>query len=741
MISRRHFIQQAGLCTLAAGPLASASAATPAPGPYQWASVPFGAGGFVDGFVFHPRQAGLLYARTDIGGAYRFDVAGQRWLPLLDHLTKADSDLGGVLSLAVDPADPQRVYLACGMYTGEWARGAALLSSSNQGASWTVTELGIKLGGNEPGRGTGERLQVDPFHGDILFLGTTRDGLMQSRDRGRSFRAVSFPAKHVSLVAIDPTVGQAGQGARRIYAGSHDQAGLYVSNDGGASFARESATPAQVPQRAAFGPDGTLYVSFALGDPGQAPNPGNAKTGSLWMRDRAGRWTDISPVKAPGALGFGYSGLDADPRTPGRLLVSTIERWGPGDEVFLSTDHGAHWTALGPRSRHDARAWPWLANYTQGQDKMGHWIADLKIDPHQSDRVIYGTGYGLWLTRNVGAALQPGGTVDWDFAVANLEETAALELKSPSGGATLLAAMGDVSGGAWDDLGKGPSAGLFAPSNETNRSVDFAYLNPGVIARTSDMAATGGYLSTDGGVSWRPFGPSARAAKTPEGWTAPTGTVAVSAQGGFLVWAPEKQPALCSRNRGRSWELCAGWPADRSVALTPVADRHVEGVFHVHDRAGGQVLTSVDGGLSFKPTVTGLRKVENWQSAQLLCAPGGLRDLWLALPDTLLRLAGADLPPKVIKPVVDPWLMALGKAAPGAAYHSVFVWGKVWAGGVLAEGLFRSDDAGNSFKRIDDDTHRYGRLLSLAADPLEHGTVYLAPHGRGVIVGRPSKAA
>ncbi len=175
---RRHLLQAAGLLAV---PTVWAADAAPA---YDWRSLTYGAGGFIPGFVFHPREKGLLYARTDIGGAYRFDAAGQRWLPLLDHLAKADADLMGVLSLAVDPSDANRVYAACGLYTGEWARKAALLSSTDRGASWQIHELGLKLAGNGPGRGTGERLQVDPARPERLLLGTTQDGLLQSTNRG-----------------------------------------------------------------------------------------------------------------------------------------------------------------------------------------------------------------------------------------------------------------------------------------------------------------------------------------------------------------------------------------------------------------------------------------------------------------------------------------------------------------------------------------------------------------------------
>jgi hypothetical protein len=113
-----------------------------------------------------------------------------------------------------------------------------------------------------------------------------------------------------------------------------------------------------------------------------------------------------------------------------------------------------------------------------------------------------------------------------------------------------------------------------------------------------------------------------------------------------------------------------------------------------------------------------------------------VRELWLGMSEGLLHLPGGDKPARTIKGVDEAWLIALGKAAPGAAYHSLFVWGKLKLGGDLVEGLFRSDDAGFRFKRIDDKLHRYGRLLSMTADPLDHGVIYLAPHGRGVVVGR-----
>ena len=208
-----------------------------------------------------------------------------------------------------------------------------------------------------------------------------------------------------------------------------------------------------------------------------------------------------------------------------------------------------------------------------------------------------------------------------------------------------------------------------------------------------------------------------------------------------MVWAPAGRAALCSHDRGKTWEPCAGWPERRDVDLVPVADRTVEGVFYVYDMERGRILQSVDGGRRFDPAILRLPALKPWQESQLVCAPGTLRDLWLAWPDGLLHLPGVDQPSRSIKKVVEAKLVTWGKAAPGAAYHTLYVWGRVDVGGAEMSGLFRSTDRGASFTRIDDDAHRYGRLLSISADPLEFGVIYLAPQGRGIVVGQPRSAA
>ncbi len=724
IINRRRLLSTSGAAlVLAAG--GGRTLASP-PGPaYSWRNLPFGGGGFISGIVVHPRRPGLAYVRGDRAGVYRRDGHDQPWVPLLDHLGWADADLASVLAIALDPRNPDRVFLACGDATGEWSRKAAIMASSDRGASWTLHEQPFRLGGNEGGRGSGERLQVDPQDERVLVLGTTRDGLLKSSDGGAKFSALGLPAKHVSMVLFDP----AGSG-KVIYAGAVDRPGLYVTRDGGTSFRREEGAPAEVPQRAAFAPDGTLVVSFAMAGE-WAPNPGGLRGGSVWKRSPGGAWTDITPNRPQGRP-YAYGALDVDRN--GRIVTSMLlESWdGSGDELYLSGDGGAHWTALSARSVQDTRSRPWLAARLAGAEGLGHQIAAARFDPADGDRLVYGTEYGLWSTTNLGAAQRQGERVEWRFDVAQIEQSQANALLSPSGGVMLFAGMGrGQGGGAWEDAGKAPDAGLFRPCRDATPSIDAAWQAPRVVARTIE-GGSGGAVSIDGGASWAPFGAQGHVKE------ARGGHVAVSAKGGSLVWAPPRQPAMVSLDRGRSWRLCKGWPDTRDAELVPVAEKNAEGVFYVLDITRGEVLVSVDAGQSFAPSLTGLPTFNpSWQSGFIVSAPGTLRDLWIGLPDALVHVGSVDEPARTIKRVTAVERLALGKAAPGAAYPSVFLVGRVMTSpSSETTGLFRSDDAGASFSLIDDPRQRFGGVISLAADPLEHGTVYVGSRGRGVFIGR-----
>ena len=173
-----------------------------------WASAKFGGGGYVTGLVFHPTSPNVLYARTDVGGAYRWDQPSSSWIPITDGFGAAESFQHGVESIALDPNNDQLVYMVTGMYASADAT-ARLYISSNRGSSWTAVNLPFSAGANNVGRAIGERLSVDPNNPAILFYGSRTAGLWKSADSGRTWNQVtSLSSTRLTAAQVSALGGQ-----------------------------------------------------------------------------------------------------------------------------------------------------------------------------------------------------------------------------------------------------------------------------------------------------------------------------------------------------------------------------------------------------------------------------------------------------------------------------------------------------------------------------------------------------
>ncbi|XVV00707.1 RICIN domain-containing protein [Actinosynnema sp. CA-248983] len=676
-------------------------AAPAKPGPYTWRNVQIAGGGFVTGFVFNPTRKGLLYARTDMGGAYRWDGAAGRWVPLTDWV--ADWNMLGIESVATDPVDPERLYLATGTYTNDWAGNGAILRSTDQGRTFQRTDLPFKLGANEDGRSMGERLAIDPADPATLYLGTRKNGLWRSTDHGVNWSQVaSFPVKDgassgvgLSFVTFGPA------GSKTIYVGVADKTtSLYRSTDGGGTWQALPGQPTgQLPHHGVLAGDGSLYVTYT-----DVPGPNGVKAGSVWKHD--GSWKDISP--APGT-GFGYAGLAVDPQRPATVMVTTLDRWWPSDELYRSTDGGATWKALGEKAVRDASAAPYVG------DGIGHWMGALAIDPFDSGHVLYGTGSGLWASNDVTAA-DNGGATHWTVPVRGLEETAVLGLVAPPGG-KLISALGDVGGFRHDDVDRVPAAASSGPRFTNTTGIDFAQAKPNIVVRVGYSSEERGAYSTDGGSTWEPFAGAPVSA-------AGGGSVAISADGGTVVWTASGQVPYVSTDRGKTWTASKGLPAGTAV----VADRATSGTFYA--LSNGTLFASTDGGRSFTARAGGLG------GGRLKAAPGNAGDLWIADGGGLAHSTDGGASFRKLDGVQRAESVGFGKAAPGARYHALYLIGTV--NGVT--GIFRSTDGGAAWVRINDDQHQFGGSAAgvITGDPDVYGRVYLGTNGRGVLYGDPS---
>ncbi|MFE8987628.1 WD40/YVTN/BNR-like repeat-containing protein [Streptomyces collinus] len=699
------------------------AAATPTQSNYRWRNAVQGGTGFISGVLFHPSVKGLAYLRTDIGGAYRWDDRRDRWIPLTDHIGWDDWNLLGVEAMAVDPAHPDRVYLALGTYAQSWAGNGAVLRSEDRGATWQRTDLTVKLGANEDGRGCGERLLVDPRDSDTLWLGTRHDGLLRSTDRGASWQAVSFPAA--------PSV--TGQGitllvaaGRSVYAGWGDSDGtsanLYRTADGATWEAvpgQPAGPAARVPVRAAYDRHTReLYVTYA-----NAPGPNGQSDGGVHkLRVSNGKWRDVTPVKPGGttadgsADSFGYGGVAVDARRPGTLVVSTNNRWADIDTVFRSTDGGRTWTSLKDRAVFDVSETPYL-NWGGDKPKFGWWIQALALDPYDSRHVVYGTGATLYGTRDL---------KHWAPQIRGVEEASVRQLISPpTGTAHLLSGSGDIGVMYHERLTASPSRGMASnPVFGTATGLSLAAARPSYVVRAGWGDHGNGAWSNDGGKTWAPFEAQPDVART-----AP-GPIATNADGSVLLWSfGTANPGYRSADNGAGWSEVTTFPK----GATPVADPVDPTRFYAFDTTTGTLHASTDSGRTFTARATGLNSGDT--EFQLVAAPGRSGDLWLSLKwNGLYRSTDGGVTFSKVASCWASYTLGFGKAAEGAPYPAVYMVGST----ETVTAVYRSDDEAKTWTRINDDRHQWGWIgAAVAGDPRVHGRVYIATNGRGVQYGEP----
>ncbi|MEQ0564077.1 cellulose binding domain-containing protein [Amycolatopsis sp. NEAU-NG30] len=728
-----------------------------APAPYTWRNAQIGGGGFVPGIIFNQAERGLVYARTDIGGAYRWDSG--HWVPLLDSVGWTDWGHNGVVSLATDAVDPNRVYVAAGMYTNSWDPGSgAVLRSADRGATWQAAPLPFKLGGNMPGRGMGERLAIDPNRNSILYLGApSGNGLWRSTDSGVTWAKVtSFPnpgnyapdpsdttgyssdIEGVTWVTFDPSTGTRGSTTQTIYVGVADkQNTVYRSTDGGTTWARLAGQPTGfLAHKGVLDATGG-YLYLATSDTG---GPYDGGKGDVWKyATKTGTWTRISPIPSDSSDNhFGYSGLTIDRQHPNTLMVATQVSWWPDVIFFRSTDGGATWSRIWDftsypdrslRYTQDISSVPWLTFGTQPappvpSPKLGWMTESVEIDPFDSDHLLYGTGATIYGTSDL-TKWDSGGKITLKPVVAGLEETAVLDLISPPSGAPLLSGLGDIGGFRHDSLDAIPAMMYTQPVFTTTTSLDYAELNPATIVRagTLDRSARPNdnriAFSTDGGKNWFQGAEPAGGASG--------GTVAASADGSRFVWSPDGTPVNYSVGFGSSWTASTGIPVGAVVEADRVDPKRFYGF------AAGKFYVSTDGGASFTATAaTGLPT----GSAHFKAMPGVAGDIWLAggsgATYGLWHSTDSGASFTKLAGVTEADNIGFGKAATGRTYATLYTIAKI--GGV--RGIFRSDDAGASWTRINDDQHQYGNIgAALTGDPRVYGRVYVGTNGRGVIVG------
>lgn len=490
----------------------------------QWVQVPLGGGGCVNGLVSNSTGTDI-YCRTDVGTAFRWVPAADgnngQWLSITDTIvptgTTGASGLACTAAIAVNPNDSNKLYVAVG---SNFAPMKGIYESTNRGDSWTAINTTFAINGNGTFNGFGERLQVDPNNSNILWYGSTDDGLQKGVKTGSTWAWTQIPATSVpfgnnnsaynadngkagvTFVACDPNGG-----STILYAGVYDSltstGGVYRSINGGTDWDKVPGVAVAMPNRAQVAPDGTLYVT------------------ALNVVAKMARGGSLMPITPGGAIS--YRGLAVDPNDSTGQTVYVAHRTGEKfAKIWRTTDGGDNW-ALQSTNFNEGRTIP--RSEPDGTPSVtGYWlgsISSLLVTPGNDRELWAGDFFGVARTRN---AHQLGGGAGsqaiWYMLQRNQDETCVEAIKNAPTGPELMVATADVGGFRYNDISQRPYGAygnIFTNPGDANvNSLDFCESNHNIWARTwtgntpigsntGDFFGSGGY-SRDGGVSWYAFG-------------------------------------------------------------------------------------------------------------------------------------------------------------------------------------------------------------------------------------------
>jgi xyloglucan-specific exo-beta-1,4-glucanase len=767
--------------------------------PYKWDNVKIeGGGGFVCGIIYNPSEEGLVYARTDMGGAYIRNKQTLEWEPITDWVAPDEWNLLGCESIATDPVETNRVYIAAGTYTNSWtSMNGYILRSEDYGKTWERTELPFKFGGNMPGRSVGERLMIDPNSNNILyFAARSGNGLWKSTDYGKTWAKVTsftnggnyvedpnfeYTSDNLGLcfVTFDSAKGTKGTPTKDIYVGVADKKNpLYVSHDAGKTWSPVEGQPTEatftrhnqdaltigIPYHGVISGNGILYVTY--GDRG---GPYQCQDGAVYKYDtNTGVWTDITPPSGKNWDGspkyenyYGFAGLSVDAQHPDTLIVTTLESWWPDDCIYRSTDAGATWDAIWEfgdswPSRNlkytmDISKAPWLSwgkkvNAASGglvsgneivdspTPKLGWMIGDIQINPFDSDEMMYGTGATIYGTKNL-TDWDKGKYVNIEVMGIGIEQTAVLSLMCPPiDGVELISGVGDICGFVHEDLQKGPELMMTNPTFTSTTGMDYAELNPNLMVRVGNIDKEQYEMIKKSVAVSKDGGKTWSEAQPNVSYTFPATNADDIVQGGNVAMSADGSTFVWSPSTSQG-VICYVNGGWKAVSTLPA------GANVCSDRVNPKVFYAYADSTFYVSndgglTFTAVKTDLESPTAKIKAVPGKEGHVWIPGPTTGLSYTtdGGNTINKVNGPTRCD-VIGFGKGKDGGNYLSIYMCGET--DGLYA--VYRSDDMAKSWVRVNDDQHQYGSInYSITGDLRVYGRVFVATNGRGIVYGEPS---
>lgn len=306
---------------------------------------PVNIGGRITAIAVHPAVLQRLFIGAADGGVFRSTDGGASWQPVFDAVGSLS-----IGALTVDPSNPEIVYCGTGEAnaSGDSFAGLGLFRSTDAGDTWMPAGLASSRHIN--------RIVVDPANpnrvyvavmGGLFSKGPDR-GLYRSTDAGASWERKLFVSDSTGVidVVLDPT------NPTRIYAATWERlrspkhrrvggvtCGVYRSTDGGDNWSllggglpAPSSTVGRIGLALAASQPQTLYAIYADKDGYFAGLYKTTNGGDAWARTSDGGISDLYS-----SYGWYFGNVRVDPTNPNRVFAL-------GLDVYRSTTGGGGWS-------------------------------------------------------------------------------------------------------------------------------------------------------------------------------------------------------------------------------------------------------------------------------------------------------------------------------------------------------------------------------------------------------------
>jgi len=728
---------------------------------YSWHSVPIGGGGYIIGMKIHPSNPELIYYRTDIGGAYRWDPVQEKMVQLI-HFGEEFKDYYGVAGIALDPNDENKVILAVGRYCN--LSQSAILVSNDQGESWTIHSSPVPFGSNG-GRGCsggtdqdrqGSPIHLNPGNPGELFIGSRAEGLWKLNLSNGSFsqEAVGVIPSNTSQQSIRNVLFHPAQ-SQNIFVGYAGH-GIYMGNVNNGSYSQidQGITDLQEVSDMSISRDGDLLF-VACKDKGiyRCTNPSSA----------ARVWEMVLPYTGTDPDGEAFLTVSCSPHA-NNTIITVNSDWDALDQFFVSTNSGNSGSWNQKQGSIATNLYPHKGDH-------GSHISQIAFDPVDPNSIYFTSWFTSYYTNDWTVA-----DIQWhNDKSAGHEEVVATDIITFNynvDGNFMAHAGADQTGFMVDQIiqGQFPTQTIKSTIDDPSllrkgASLDVCFHNPdhiiGSVTKEWINSIGAIIISTDGGESYtrsnnydESLGKSVVAIASSD----PNRVVIANSQG--VQWSSDgghNFTQAVSKNTHTPDCIIGptitptGWghpgidainTSVFSVVRPIAADKELDCTFYFYDWLDGSFHVSTNYGEEFFKVYDGLPKFRNngsldeWRyKTRIHTIPGHPQHVWINFNTGLYFSSDAGQNWTLLNNVQKGNLFGIGKAIAGASYPSIFLYGK--ANGDSLFGYYRSTNMGVSWEKINDplDNENWGQPRMIQGDFEVEGRVYVGTSGLGVIYG------